>query len=256
MPRGRTSSSSGKTCSTTRTRGRSDGEVIGIPKILNMHELLPFWRSFLTELGFSVVLSDSTNKKIIKEGVENIIVESCFPIKLAHGHILNMMDKGIKRLFMPSIISLRKQSEGVLNSFACPYAQSLPYTSRASIDFEKRWRKGGFSRRLFRQGAEGGPRQPDGVRENPREIEEGGRGCLFRWPTRCRTGFTGQCLDEGSDFLGSLKPGEKVMVLVGRPYNSMDPGASLNVHKKLSDLGIASIPIDMLPLDGWRRTKT
>ena len=117
-------------------KGTVDGEVIGIPKILNMHELLPFWRSFLTELGFSVVLSDSTNTKIIKEGVENIIVESCFPIKLAHGHILNMMDKGIKRLFMPSIISLRKQSEGVLNSFACPYAQSLPYTSRASIDFE------------------------------------------------------------------------------------------------------------------------
>ena len=61
--------------------------------------------------------------------------------------------------------------------------------------------------------------------------------------------FYRTCLDEGSDFLASLKPGEKVMVLVGRPYNSMDPGASLNVHKKLSDLGVASIPIDMLPLD-------
>ena len=53
----------------------------------------------------------------------------------------------------------------------------------------------------------------------------------------------------GSRFLADIKPGEKVMVLVGRPYNSMDPGANLNVHKKLSDLGVASIPIDMLPLD-------
>ena len=50
-------------------------------------------------------------------------------------------------------------------------------------------------------------------------------------------------------FLADIKTDEKVMVLVGRPYNSMDPGANLNVHKKLLDLGVASIPLDMLPLD-------
>src|SRR5208283_9016 len=114
-----------------------DGEKIGIPKILNMHELLPFWRSFLTELGFSVVLSDSTNKKVIKDGVENIIVESCFPIKLAHGHILNIVGKGINRIFMPSVIDMKKPSENVAGSFACRNAQSLPYTAKASIDFDE-----------------------------------------------------------------------------------------------------------------------
>ncbi len=94
-----------------------DGEPIGIPKILNMHELLPFWKSFFSELGFSVVLSDITNKKIIREGVENIIVETCFPIKLAHGHILNIISKGIKRIFIPSIINLKKPFQRVLNTF-------------------------------------------------------------------------------------------------------------------------------------------
>ena len=58
---------------------QGEGEPIGIPRILNMHELLPFWKAFLSELGFSVVISDATNKKVVKEGVENIIVESCFP---------------------------------------------------------------------------------------------------------------------------------------------------------------------------------
>ena len=114
-----------------------DGDVIGIPMILNMHELLPFWRSFLTELGFSVVLSDSTNKKVIKDGVEKIIVESCFPVKLAHGHILNIVNKGINRVFMPSVITMKRASEASANSFACPYAQSLPYTAKASIDFDR-----------------------------------------------------------------------------------------------------------------------
>ena len=53
-----------------------------------------------------------------------------------------------------------------------------------------------------------------------------------------------------------IKRDEKVMVLVGRPYNSMDPGANLNVHKKLLDLGVPSIPLDMLPLDRCRTTRT
>src|SRR5208337_4223945 len=57
---------------------QNKGETIGIPRILNMHDLLPFWKALLGELGFSVLLSDATNKKVIKEGVENIIVESCF----------------------------------------------------------------------------------------------------------------------------------------------------------------------------------
>ncbi|HPP06286.1 MAG TPA: acyl-CoA dehydratase activase, partial [Syntrophorhabdaceae bacterium] len=113
----------------------ADGEVIGIPRILNMHEYIPFWKAFLTELGYKVVFSDATNKKIIREGVENIIVESCFPIKLAHGHILNLINKGIKKIFIPSVINFRNPAKHIANTFACPYAQSIPYTVKASIDF-------------------------------------------------------------------------------------------------------------------------
>ena len=114
----------------------ADGIQIGIPRLLHMHELAPFWKSFLTELGFSVCFSDVTNKKTIRDGVENIIVETCFPVKLAHGHVLNLIEKGVKRIFIPSIISLKKQSESSSNAFACPYAQSLPYTMKASINFK------------------------------------------------------------------------------------------------------------------------
>ena len=114
----------------------ADGIQIGIPRLLHMHEFAPFWKSFLTELGFSVCFSDVTNKKTIRDGVENIIVETCFPVKLAHGHVLNLIEKGVKRIFIPSIINLKKQSESSSNAFACPYAQSLPYTMKASINFK------------------------------------------------------------------------------------------------------------------------
>jgi predicted CoA-substrate-specific enzyme activase len=227
---------------------KRDGEKIGIPQILNMHELLPFWRSFLIELGYSVVLSDSTNKKVIKDGVENIIVESCFPIKLAHGHILNIANKGINRVFVPSVIDMKKSSENVAGSFACPYAQSLPYTSKASIDFDAMGVRMESPVVYFGRG----PKTTlnnlvafgKSLGKSRREVEH-----AYNIANDIQGRFYRRCLDEGLKFLSEIKPDEKVIALVGRPYNSMDPGANLNVHKKLLDLGVASIPIDMLPLD-------
>jgi len=73
---------------------------------------------------------------VIREGVENIIVESCFPVKLAHGHILNLINKGVKRIFIPSVITMKKQSEKILNSFACPYAPVLALHVEGFIDFD------------------------------------------------------------------------------------------------------------------------
>ena len=224
------------------------GEKIGVPMILNMYDFLPFWRSFLTELGFSVVLSDATNKKVIREGVENIIVETCFPVKLAHGHILNLINKGVKRVFIPSIINMKKQSEKILNNFACPYAQSLPYTSKASIDFEGSGVRmdvpivyfGSSRQNILKDLAAFGKE----LGKSKKEVER-----AFNIAGDVQDSFYRKCTSTGTEFLSNLKGDEKVMVVVGRPYNSFDPGANLNLSKKLLDLGVAALPMDMLSLD-------
>jgi predicted CoA-substrate-specific enzyme activase len=225
-----------------------DGEQIGIPRILNMHEFLPFWKSFLTELGFSVVLSDATNKKTIKEGAENIIVESCFPIKLAHGHILNLIRKGVKRIFLPSIINMKKSSESIQNSYACPYAQTIPYTSRASIDFEAAGVKVESPVIYFGHGPEGTLEGlmtfAKSLGKSKRDVER-----AFAVASGVQEEFYRRCVEAGTDFLSKVPEDEKVMVLIGRPYNSTDPGANLNLHRKLVDLGLPVMPLDMLNVD-------
>ena len=110
---------------------------IGIPQILNFHEMLPFWKAFFSELGYRVVLSDVTNKELIRKGVENVVSETCFPIKVSHGHVLNLLEKGVKRIFLPSIVNLKPSHPEIPNSSACPYAQSFPYAAPSSIDFKK-----------------------------------------------------------------------------------------------------------------------
>ncbi|HOP85892.1 MAG TPA: acyl-CoA dehydratase activase [Syntrophorhabdaceae bacterium] len=225
----------------------TEGEVIGIPRILYMHEYIPFWKAFLTELGFKVVFSDPTNKKIIRDGVENIIVESCFPIKLAHGHILNLIKKGIKKIFIPSIINLKSPAKHISNTFACPYAQSIPYTVKASIDFNS------YDVELlspvvyFGMGDETTfanlKKFGKTIKKSTKEIKK-----AFNIAKEAQKRFYEKCLDEGRRFLSDVADDEKIMAIIGRPYNSCDPGANLNIHKKLIDLGVKPIPLDMLPL--------
>ena len=74
--------------------------------------MFPFWKAFFTELGYRVILSDVTNKELIRKGVENVVAETCFPIKVSHGHILNLLEKGVKRIFLPSIINLKPSHPG------------------------------------------------------------------------------------------------------------------------------------------------
>ncbi len=224
-----------------------DGEPIGVPKILNMWEFMPFWRAFLTELGFTPVFSDPTNKKTIREGVENIIVETCFPVKLTHGHILNVINKGVKRIFIPSVINLKRTSPGAPNTFACPYAQSIPYTMRASIDFNALGvkvdspivyfgkTKADVLESLTRYGKE--------IHRSKTDVKK-----AFATAFDAQEEFYRKIAHIGAEAMGHINGNEKSIVVIGRPYNSADPGANLNIHNKLRDLGVQAIPMDMLPV--------
>ena len=226
-----------------------EGETIGIPMLLNMHEFLPFWKGFFGELGYSVVLSDQTNNKIIRDGAENIIVETCFPMKLAHGHILNLIKRGVKKIFLPSVINMRKASENVVNSFACPYAQSIPYTVGASIDFgaagvavDSPVVHLGGGRKLALDDL---ARYGRSLGKSKKEVTK-----AFDAAMRTQDEFYAKCLNEGNKLLSGLKAGDKAMVIIGRPYNSTDQGANLNINKKLMELGVIPIPLDMVNLPG------
>ena len=75
---------------------------IGIPLGLNFYELLPFWHTFFSSLGFSVVTSPLSNRGIYLRGQNTIPSATvCFPAKLMHGHIQTLIDQGVKYIFYP-----------------------------------------------------------------------------------------------------------------------------------------------------------
>lgn len=108
---------------------------IGIPRVLNIYEDYPFWFSFFTELGFQVVLSSRSNKKIYEKGISSIPSESvCYPAKLAHGHIEDLLEKGIKNIWYPCIPYTHKEDNDSGNQYNCPIVSSYPETLSANVE--------------------------------------------------------------------------------------------------------------------------
>ena len=110
------------------------GEV-GIPRALNMYEHYPFWFTFFTELGFRVVLSAHTSKKIFEMGMETVPSESlCYPAKLTNGHIKDLINKGVKLIFYPCVPRDEKEFEEANNNYNCPIVTSYPEVIKANDD--------------------------------------------------------------------------------------------------------------------------
>ena len=108
---------------------------IGIPRVLNMYENYPFWFTFLTKLKFKVVLSPISNKEIFKLGIETIPSESaCYPAKISHGHIMYLINKGLKTIFYPCVPYEYKEDSGANNHYNCPMVTSYPDVIKNNID--------------------------------------------------------------------------------------------------------------------------
>ena len=108
---------------------------IGLPRVLNMYEDYPFWFTFFNDLGYRVVLSARSSKNIYELGMETIPSESvCYPGKLVHGHIMNLINRGVKKIFYPCIPFNIKEDEEAGNHFNCPVVTSYPETIKANMD--------------------------------------------------------------------------------------------------------------------------
>ncbi len=114
---------------------------IGIPRVLNMFQNYPFWHTLLTECGLDVVLSAKSSTKIYEKGAGTVMSDSiCFPAKLVHGHIYELAEQKVDRIFYPIIIYERNDFSNTQNSFNCPIVSSYADVVRSAINPEARWK--------------------------------------------------------------------------------------------------------------------
>ena len=224
---------------------------IGFPRILTMYyEMFPFWSAFFSELGVELVLSEATTKKIIHLGVEGAVAETCFPVKVALGHVLNLLDKNIEYIFIPSLVNMKQNNSNLSDSFSCPYVQSIPYTLRSSINFEAAGVKVLDPPLFFKDGYNTSTIHKE-LAEMAKTLGIKGKQLkiAIKKASEVQDNFYKTLQRRGKEILRDLKPDDKAVVVVSRPYNGCDPGLNLGLPQKLMNLGVIPIPLDFLSID-------
>jgi predicted CoA-substrate-specific enzyme activase len=227
-------------------KGSARGRI-GMPQMTFFHEFYPFWRAFFETLGYQTVLSDNTNRRTIHQGVEHTTAETCLPIKAAHGHAADLLEKNVDYMFLPSVVDTQGHCSEMERSYMCPYVQSVPYILDSAMDIESKTQvlrpivhmdrgRASMLRELFPMVKRLGLRRSDlrraiGAAENA-------QGKFYR-----------ACQARGRDILALLPQDRTAIAIVSRPYNGCDQGMNLDLPAKLRDLGCLAIPMDFLPLD-------
>ena len=103
-------------------------KTIGVPRALSYYNNYPFYYGFLTALDLEVVLSDKTTTKLINDGASLVVSDTCLPIKVYVGHLINLLDKGVDTIFVPSLQS----TDYKINN--CSKIRGLPEIIRNVID--------------------------------------------------------------------------------------------------------------------------
>lgn len=230
---------------------------VGIPRVGMFYEYYPLYHAFFTELGFEVVPSDKPNRHIVRDGLLTAHSEFCFPLKAAHGHVLNLLQKGVDVLFVPGVISAEQHDPHLRKALTCPYLQALPELLKTYCKVEEkgvRWlaprlhfqRGERHLQRVFTQIAKELGKSP---REARRALQAG-LDALHR--------FRQWQQERGKQILQSLQGEERAFVVVGRQYVLYDESVNTNIGKKIRDMGILPIPQDFLPIqevhicDSWK----
>ena len=109
--------------------------TIGIPRVLNMYEDYPFWFTLFTNLGFRVILSEKSDRKTYEKGMESMPSESvCYPAKLSHGHIVSLINQGIKTIFYPCMMYSRQEDSQANNKYNCPIVVSYSEVIKNNVE--------------------------------------------------------------------------------------------------------------------------
>ena len=114
--------------------------VIGMPRVLSMWEYAPFWTTLFRSLGFTVKLSRPSTRAMYERGLAAVSSDTvCFPAKLVHGHVRDLADQGVDRIFMPSVTTVTSENTAKTSQSMCAVVKGYPIVMRNSDNPEKRF---------------------------------------------------------------------------------------------------------------------
>ena len=115
-------------------------EVIGLPRVLSYWDTMPFWKTFWQALGYTVRISDKSTRKMYEDGLSAVTSDTvCFPAKLVHGHIRNLVKHKVDRIFMPSVTTVPTENTEETSQSMCAVVKGYPIVIRNSDNPSEKW---------------------------------------------------------------------------------------------------------------------
>ena len=220
---------------------------LGLPMGLNMYELLPFWHTFFTDLGFEVITSPLSNREMYIKGQHTIPSDTvCFPAKLMHGHICTLIEQGIKHIFYPCMSY--NFDEGISdNHYNCPVVAYYPEVISVNVpelevekvtlinDYIGIHRKKDFPGKMHKVLSQ----YFDGI--SPKEVKNAAQKAYEEHDR-----YLENIRKKGDEFLAQAEAeGRPIIVLSGRPYH-LDPEINHGIDRLITSLGAVVISEDVV----------
>jgi predicted CoA-substrate-specific enzyme activase len=226
--------------------------TIGIPRALMVfYQQFPFWRTFFEDLGFTVIISRESDKALVTQSIETMTAETCLPVELMHGHVCDLVERGVDYIFTPFIVNAKPNKFNKTYQTNCPWIQTYPFMVKAALKGKVDESKlllptlhfRFFERALMKEMTEYFG-DKFGIDKN--EI----RAAILK-ADKAQITFEKGLVDYGREVMSSIPENCKPVVILGRPYNSSDPHLNLALIEKLITQNVMPIPLDMLDLTGF-----
>lgn len=220
-------------------------KTVGIPRALMIYKFFPMAYQYFKTLGFNVLLSPETDDKIIALGQEMAAEETCYPVKLLHGHMEWLARKKVDYIFIPCIHTIRHETSGVAHNYGCVYMQTAPRIVASVLGLSER----GMELICPVLDLDMGKPQLAGAM-----IKAGEKlGCdKARCAAALAKGAAAMVRCEknseklGAQILDELKPEDKVLVLITRNYGVSDPVLNMGIPEELLKRGCKVLTLSHL----------
>ncbi|HEX2969375.1 MAG TPA: acyl-CoA dehydratase activase-related protein [Bacteroidales bacterium] len=226
--------------------------TIGIPRALMIfYQQFPFWRTFFEELGFNIILSRESDKELVTRSIETVTTETCLPVELMHGHVMNLIDAGADYIFMPFIINARARSANPTFNCNCPWIQSYPFMVKAALKNkvdESKLLTPALHFRFFERALIPELTKYFNLKFG---IDKTAIRKAISKADEAQLMFEKSIVIEGRRAFENIPASCRPVVLLGRPYNTTDPYLNLDIVEKLIRQNVMPVPVDMLDLSSY-----
>ncbi|MDR2589346.1 MAG: acyl-CoA dehydratase activase, partial [Spirochaetales bacterium] len=225
--------------------------TIGLPRGLEFWNSMPFWTTFWRALGFRTQISRASSRKLFERGLPFVASDTvCFPAKLVHGHIRDLVDSGVDRVFMPMIIRMPSENTEPLSDYVCAVVKGYPLVIKYSDDPERRWNTPLDTPTFHWFKLKDRNRQITSFARSTFGIPSEAILAAIGEGDKALAAFRGELEEEGRRVIQEIhetqKKGGFAVVLAGRPYHN-DELVSHDLSRHFTRLGIPVLTLDSLP---------